>query len=364
MKPLIKPKKSKLLLYVNRQKLIFASTNFPNPFTLEFPANTAKDLEIIDTDYFGTILINFLKLHNILPSEAILILSPEVYFHKSLILSVDSGEKQKQIESFTDFIPFKNLYVKDYFLKNQNHLIAINKFFYEPILRSLKDNGFIITSIIPEVILDLFDIKLADFLPKDVKDIYSQNKSFKDYSMLPVLDIQKISTTQVVKFKEDKTKTIILVVIFVILLLVFISLKLFLPKFFSPPKPVAKKIVATPTAKLVPSFTPTPTINYLKQEDLKIKIVNSSGVSNQATKIKQSLNPLEYKQIDTASAPVITANKNQISFSSNVSPDFKLKIIQELEELIGEVLEVDSLETSTYNILITIVSKTFAKPTP
>lgn len=364
MKSLIKPKKSKLLLYVNRQKLIFASTNFPNPFTLEFPANTAKDLEIIDPDYFGSTLVNFLKLHDILPSEALLILSPEVYFHKSLSLSVDPSEKQKQIESFTDTIPFKNLFVKDYYLKNQNYLVAINKFFYEPILRSLKDNGFIITSIIPEVILDLFDIKLADFLPKDVKDIYSQNKSFKDYSMLPVLDIQKISTIQVVKFKEDKTKTIILVVIFVILLLVFISLKLFLPKFFKLPKPVPKKTVATPTVKVVPTFTPTPTINYLKSEDLKIKIVNSSGVSNQAAKIKQSLTLLEYKQIDTASAPIITANKNQISFSPDVSPESKIKIIEDLEELIGEVLEVNFSETSTYNILITIVSKTFAKPTP
>lgn len=365
MKTLIKQKKSKLLLYLNRQKLIFAGTNLPNPITLDFPANAVKDIEITDTDYFSSILINFLKLNDLPPSEALLILSPDIYYQKSLNLSVDPNEKQKQIENFTENIPFKNLYVKDYYIKNQNYLIAINKKFYEPILRSLKDNGFIITSIIPGFILDLFQIKLTNYLPKEVKDVYSQNKYFKDYSLVPVLDIQKISTIQIVKSKEDKTKTIILVVVFIILLLVFISLKLFLPKLFKSSKPpTAQKIIATPTVQVVPSFTPTPTINYLKSEDLKIKIINSSGVSNQAAKIKQFLTQLEYKQIATASTPVITANKNQISFSPDVSPESKQKIIQKVEELIGSVIEVDSSELSTYNIIITIVSKTFNKPTP
>lgn len=342
--------------------MVFANTNLASPLTLDFPLNAVCDIEIADIEYFNSVLINFLRLNNIPPSEALLILSPNTYYEKSLNLSVDPNEKQKQIDNFTENIPFKNLYIKDYYINNQNYLIAINKKFYEPILKSLKDNGFNIISIIPSFILDLFGIKLTNYLPKEVRDVLIKNKFLKDYSLVPILEIQKISTIQVVKSKEDKTKTIILIIVFVILLIFFIGLKIFLPKLMKPP--VKKNKIAIPTVKIVPSLTPTPTINYLKSEELKIKIVNSSGISNQAAKIKQSLTQLEYQQIIAGSSSVIKANKNQISFSPNVSPKSKQEIIKKVEELVGEVVEINSPDLLTYNILITIVSKISNKPTP
>ena len=123
-----------------------------------------------------------------------------------------------------------------------------------------------------------------------------ENKSFSLLKNGINLNKNKVSLP---KIKMPKKETMLFISSFVISFLLFILISKFKIN-FKLPDFMAKKNVITVTPTAVPP-TPTPTPNF-KKEEIKIKILNGSGVKGKATEIKEILRKKGYAEILTDNA--------------------------------------------------------------
>lgn len=352
---------SKLLIFLERQKLTLAGTQLVSPLTLDFPTSLVQDIDIIDPESFDLLLASFLEQVKISPTEILLVVSPDIYYEKDISLSADPTERQNQIDLFLQTVPFKNLIYKDYSLGNHPRLITLNKNFYEPIARFFEKSAFNVVAIMPLFVLEHFQLPLVTFIPKEVKDIFDKYKIIEPFSFMNTEDIDKIVTTEVHRPKEEITKTtIILIIVFCLLFVVLMVYLFVVPKFYKPPAPknIPSNYISTPSpTSAVLDITPTPTILYISSEELRIKVINSSGITNQAAKIKQALITANFKQINTQSSSLVTAAKNQITFSSLVSPESRQSIQEIVENMAGPSTVIESTAMLDTDVLVTTTFK-------
>jgi len=123
-----------------------------------------------------------------------------------------------------------------------------------------------------------------------------ENKSF---SLLKNNSYSKRNSVTLPKIKMPKKEVFLFAGSFIISFLLFVLISKF-GNNFKLPSFIAKKnvIVVTPTT-IPPSPTPTPSF---KKEEVKIKILNGSGVKGKATEIKEILRKKGYVEILTDNA--------------------------------------------------------------
>ncbi len=356
---------SKIIIYLDRQQIIVAGNQLPTPLKLELPVNIVSDIDIIDADAYELLVTNFLVQSKLITGNVILVISPDVYYQKNIVLSTDSEQRQSQIDNFLEIIPYKNLIYKDYPVGNQPCVVALNRNYYEPLVKVVEKNNINIVAVIPYFILENYNLKLTDYLPKEVKDIFQKSKLLLPFSLITSQDIDKITSIQIHKPKEDNTRAYILLAVFCLLFVVLLGFIFVRPRLMKPPLPIVtpnKSNIQNPSPT-INQTTPTPTIEFVSKENLRIKVVNSSGVANQAAKIKQSLISAGFKQITPSSSSVVTATKNTISFSPSVNSESRQLIRQTVETIAGLSTEIESSDLIDFDVLIT-TTKIIGQPTP
>lgn len=116
----------------------------------------------------------------------------------------------------------------------------------------------------------------------------------------------------------------------------------------SPVATVEAVAVATPTT------APTTTI---KKADLKVQILNGSGISGEAGKAKTLLLGLDYKNIDTGNASTSDFTQTEIAIKA-ASKDILATVIKDLSSKYSAVEASKPLvATSKYDLVITIGKK-------
>jgi hypothetical protein len=127
--------------------------------------------------------------------------------------------------------------------------------------------------------------------------------------------------------------------------------------------------VATPTPT---TFEPTPTVVQLDKKELDIKVLNGTGISGLAAKVKTSLEKLGYTNIETSNADSKDYEVTEVRFSSKVSQEVRDEIIRELEKSFESVKAVGDSKSSDIEIITgypkghtaTPTSKPSSTPTP
>ena len=116
----------------------------------------------------------------------------------------------------------------------------------------------------------------------------------------------------------------------------------------SPIATVEPTVVATPTA------APTTTV---KREDLKVQILNGSGVSGEAGKAKTLLLGLGYKNVDTGNASSSDFTQTEVAIKATASDALNM-VIKDLSTKYSAVEASKPLATSSkYDLVITIGKK-------
>lgn len=110
------------------------------------------------------------------------------------------------------------------------------------------------------------------------------------------------------------------------------------------------KTTPTPTIEKKPTPTPTPKI---KKDELKIKILNGSGIAGQASKFEDILNDLEYQEIVKDNADNYDYTKSEIQVKKSLSHVVGL-LKDELKDYISspKVSSLDEEETSDVIIIV------------
>lgn len=127
----------------------------------------------------------------------------------------------------------------------------------------------------------------------------------------------------------------------------------------------------TPVEEITETATPTPeTIN---RKNVKLQILNGSGISGAAGKLQGVLESAGYSQITVGNADSYSFTTTLVVFDKTVSQDIRDDITDELEKLYGKV-ETTEKSSARFDAVITIgypkgfspspSSKTSSTPTP
>lgn len=117
------------------------------------------------------------------------------------------------------------------------------------------------------------------------------------------------------------------------------------------PSPIA---TTEPVVESTPSATPASTI---KREDLKVQVLNGSGISGEASKAKTLLEGLGYKNVDTGNASSSDFAQTEISIKV-ASKDALATVIKDLSSKYSAVEASKPLViTSKFDIIVTLGKK-------
>jgi hypothetical protein len=356
---------SKIIIYLDRQKITIAAPGHDAPVFLDFPVNVVYDIEIIDPEALETLLTDCFKQNKIDPSEVIIVLSPPVYYEKDAQPAADPAVKKDQIDAFLQTVPYKNLFFKDYILGDRLKLVTLNKDFYEPVIRILEKHRFNVIAILPADILDYLHLTLTQFSSKEVNAVYQQSKLILPYSLISAQDIDKSLAVSVHRPVEDKARTSILLILFCLLWVILLALifirPILLRQSFS--QQLQKSMAALPTAN-----PPTPTTAgsiapasaLLSPETVRIEIVNRSGNDGQTPDIENALTAAGFKQVTAVPSTPASGTKALVNYSSAVPDAVLQKLLPPLETIVGEVTSQATENLINADIIIT----TFSKPLP
>ncbi|OGM21626.1 hypothetical protein A2714_00690 [Candidatus Woesebacteria bacterium RIFCSPHIGHO2_01_FULL_38_9] len=95
----------------------------------------------------------------------------------------------------------------------------------------------------------------------------------------------------------------------------------------------SSEVSPTPTTKL----TPTPTEVPIERENVKIQVLNGTGLSGAAGNLKKELEELGYSKLDVGNASPQNFKVTQVVFSDTVLESVKDEIQEKLEEIYQDV---------------------------
>lgn len=109
----------------------------------------------------------------------------------------------------------------------------------------------------------------------------------------------------------------------------------------------------TPVPTVEQQSTPTPTVVEVNKEDIKIQILNGSGVPGAASKSQTALTAVGYKNIEVGNADSYTYKTTVVAYSDSVPESVKTEISAELEKIYGTIDTKPNTSTQ-YDVVITI----------
>lgn len=117
---------------------------------------------------------------------------------------------------------------------------------------------------------------------------------------------------------------------------------------------------ATPSpqteAEVTPEEEPTPTIETLNREDLKLQVLNGSGVAGTASKAKEFLEGLGYKDVDAGNADSYNYEETEISIRED-KKDYLELLTDDLSEKYTLAEETKTLDEESEFGVIVILGK-------
>lgn len=152
--------------------------------------------------------------------------------------------------------------------------------------------------------------------------------------------------------KPQKNKRLIVVITTIILVILAISV-LGIVLLLSPQNPLKKApTTLTPTVMTDRASSPTP-VEKIKMEDIKIQVLNGSGVAGQASSTKDSLTEAGFASIEIGNVTADPSKDTTVVFTERVSKDYQKKITTLLEQIFTNVIAYQTASQSAFDVTIT-----------
>ncbi len=351
---------ARAVIYLRRQLLEMYNLSGGLIQTVTYPSEIVANEEILDRAKFVQLIKNSLTERAGIPEyEATLVLSEELLFQKTF--STGSPEETKpEAEAFYSEIPFaaEKLVKKEINLGRETRLIATNKEVFTVIKEVLQSAGWKVKAIIPVTLVNDFS-RGEGLNPGDIKHILKSNFLVKDADFLTADGADISPAVAYRQLPEENNK-----LLFLLLALVSIAAGFTVTWFVSRgkipqinkflPQKSAGAPAAKPTATKETKTTPvsTPSAAFKKKAELKILVLNGSGVIGQAGLVKKNLTSLGFTNIEVGDAPQ-EKNTTTADFSAQVSYAERSEITKELKKEFTEVTEQVATASAEDVLIIT-----------
>lgn len=204
------------IIYIEPSRCFFYGASVQDILELDFPADVAKDSEVLSKEKLGALILAFFQTNNIAPSDITLIMSPALTFEKDLTgLSLPQQTTESQV--FLDAVPFENVVSLTANITNKKILAATNKDFIDAIRVALSTQKFSIPAAIPFSILSILVPELQTNM--DLKLVFQRWEMARSYNFLSVQELPQVPETFTGKPKNI-TRVLALVGVFIVLLAV------------------------------------------------------------------------------------------------------------------------------------------------
>lgn len=348
-------------MFFSEERVIFYLTgNFLKLLTaktsskLDLDPKIIKNQEVANQDKFDEVLIEFLNKSGIKRAKVIIILAEELTFQKSI--KIDKPEEtENTAQKFLDEIPFDPGQITkiEFRFNNSLNIIIANKNLYITIKNVCENLGWKIEAVFPATIFE--GLKTEENLtPEKTKIIISRVNSLKKVNFL--YNSEK-SEVNIETNSSVKNKWYLIPIVLVLILIsgftVFMLLKIAgipLPN-LSLKNEVKKTIIAPSTIPTIQESSASSKLNSLKKEELKIKILNGSGVVGQAKEIKNQLTAIGFNNIETGNTEE-SQNVTLVQFKQRVSKSFRQEILDELNKTLENTTSEEN-KNITEDVLIT-----------
>lgn len=102
-----------------------------------------------------------------------------------------------------------------------------------------------------------------------------------------------------------------------------------------------------------PAVSPTPLSSPAIGEELKVEVLNGSGVSGQASEVAKNLEDAGFKDVATSNAPDADGKQTTTEFKKAVPSDLKQKVIDVLKKDFTNIVSKQASESADFDIIIT-----------
>lgn len=295
--------------------------------------------EIQNKENFTLAVKKYFSENKVLKQSVVIILAPD------LLLQKVTDQDQPIPADFSTFVPLSELTVaqKSFHYGTQHYYIATNKLLFEVILKEAQKELWSVQNILPASIAEKV-IQNSVLVPEELRILLENHALIRSCDFLN--ESGHIQTADEKEHTQEKKKIVVQSVALILGFLFLAGAVAFVlhqnavnsvPRKNSSaasPKPSATAIpspmlIATPSA---PSATPSATLTI---SDFRTNILNGSGISGQAGKVKDVLTQLGIQNITLGNAP--KQSGSTIAFSSKVSEDDKKKITTALKPLLQTV---------------------------
>lgn len=317
-------KASKTILYLTDKNLLI-QTEKSLVKSITFPQAILEDQHVVDLDAFTTFLIKELDTLAKKISPVIVILGTGILFQSFVTKKEEVTIAQDALRSA---LPFPQEFVSEKTISTPTkiYLLATHKLYMQALINACREIGIELQSVLP---LTLFsdEEKVEKLKESDVKAILSKKKLHAVGNFLevvPVIPVEELEqvpegageslTGSYRKVTAWNVSRLLIILGFLIVLTILMGGLIYVQ--YLHVSGLSKQAEST----VVPTQIPTPTT--IAEEDpvnLKVVVINGTGIAGQAGRVKDLLFEAGYTDATTENSETKDSQKTEIVFSLKVS---------------------------------------------
>lgn len=255
-KSLPKKKAQYTVCYFQRSRLSVYIPVLKEVATLDFPPTILADVTVVDQEQFRKAITKLLAQYKVDPGPVLVVLAADVCFVQE-VAPEDTKDKKPDEEILTELrssMPFSNVFARIIRMGKRQLAVALNREFYEPLLAIFREEGFEVTTLIPESILDQ-PVATTGLTPELAVQLALTVDKLEAYDLLEAHAKPQLISTGV-QTPAEKKRTVVLVGVFMFLMLVLVGVWWWVHKSTVPVQPIVPPI---PDATQLPILIVVPT---------------------------------------------------------------------------------------------------------
>ena len=333
------PKKRNSIIKIEGDRLIFENSDLSKSLKFNYPADTVRDLEILDAEKLEEGIHTFITKNEISAGSLLLVRSKNITFQTS----ISSSNIEQERTAFLDSIPFETISSKIYGKKDSQVIVATNRDLVQKFQSIFVHLGFQVEGVVPE-----------ELLPENYSDLYlKKSTSYSHLSMAGNSGYKETKINKIAKKEIEASKNLRLL----LTLFGFSFLVLGGAYYYSHREYDSAKVSEVVIPDLIGNPSGIPTNTLSDPSTLSVKILYRPQEELSAKELQSILWSSGFKNTDLVATTSAGLSTN-LSLSPNLPPDLIQKIQGELSK-IDKNYTVDSLvsENSEVTILLAKSSK-------
>lgn len=380
------------LIYLERTGITIYSPTLSDVAKFAFPETLVRDLEIIDLKTLNAELAGFLTQLALPVGDATIIVAQSCYFVQEIIskaaaakaeaesptpetstgsLDVDPTKsptnralEEAQRQDFIKAIPFADVFSSIITINKHRYIIALNREFYDPIVKILEAHHLTVIRIIPNLAVpEIGQEGLNLAIGASIFGTVNKNTESNLIMAAPSMEIGSMQVAPA-KGSPERKRMIVMGLGFGVLILVFAVLfyRMNSENQADKAKIAAAKIarqeqMASASAQLALKLTPSPVAKLpdapvasdpaqlaSAAAQLKVVILNGSGQSGQAAIVQSALEAQGFTQSETGNAPTVSSGNTLVVLKPTVPQPLRQSLMATLTDLGLKPLTTESSE--------------------